>query len=117
MAVSLCVLLWAHPGREDALAAYEDKVLALVAEHGGRVLQRARTDGSGDQPSEIQMFVFESQEALEGYMGDERRLALADERDRAVARTELMHVTLVETAPEKNSPDVSIRCLPVRRSE
>lgn len=34
-------------------------------------------------------------------MGDERRLALADERDRAVARTELMHVTLTEQAPEK----------------
>jgi hypothetical protein len=101
MPISLCVLLWAHPGREDALIAYEDKVLALVAEHRGRVLQRARTDGSGDQPLEIQMFSFESQEAMDGYMGDARRLALTDERDRAVARTELMYVALTEPAPEK----------------
>jgi hypothetical protein len=31
-----CVLLWATPGMEGALSAYEDKVLRLVAEHGGR---------------------------------------------------------------------------------
>ncbi|PTR25823.1 hypothetical protein C8K36_106257 [Rhodococcus sp. OK519] len=101
MTITLCVLLWAHPGREDALIAYEDKVLALVAEHRGRVLQRARTDGSGDQPLEVQMFSFESQEAMDGYLGDERRLALAGERDRAVARTELMRVTPAEQVPEK----------------
>ncbi|MFC9515500.1 hypothetical protein ACFTSD_07220 [Nocardiaceae bacterium NPDC056970] len=101
MAVSLCCLLWARPGQNDALIAYEDKVLALIPEHRGRVLQRVRTDGSRDQPLEIQMFEFESQEALDGYLGDERRLALADERDRVVARTELMHVTPVEKTPEK----------------
>lgn len=33
-------------------------------------------------------------QALDGYLGDPRRLALADERDRVVARTELMNVTL-----------------------
>ena len=101
MAVSLCCLLWAHPGQGAALIAYEDKVLALVPEHHGRVLQRVRTDGPDDQPLEIQLFEFESQEALDGYLGDERRLALADERDRVVARTELMHVTPVGKTPEK----------------
>ena len=30
-----CVLLWARPGMEAALSAYEDKVLRLVAEHDG----------------------------------------------------------------------------------
>jgi uncharacterized protein (DUF1330 family) len=94
MTISLCCLLWARPGQESGLIEYEDKVLTLVTEHGGRVLQRARTDGIGDQPLEIQMFTFESQQALDGYMNDERRLALAGERDRVVARTELMRVTL-----------------------
>ena len=94
MAMSLCCLLWARPGQEEGLIAYEDRVLALVVEHGGRVLQRARTDGSGEQPLEIQLFRFDSQDALDGYLGDPRRLALADERDRVVARTELMNVTL-----------------------
>lgn len=94
MSISLCVLLWANPGEEAGLVAYEDRVLELIEEHGGRVLQRARTDGSGEQPLEIQMFTFESQAAMDGYMNDERRTALADERDRVVARTELMYVTL-----------------------
>ena len=43
-----CVLLWARPGMEAALSAYEDKVLRLVAEHGGRVLERG-TFLSGSQ--------------------------------------------------------------------
>jgi hypothetical protein len=37
-----CVLLWARPGMEAALSAYEDKVLRLIAEHGGRVLVASR---------------------------------------------------------------------------
>ncbi|MFF0816406.1 hypothetical protein ACFYVR_14835 [Rhodococcus sp. NPDC003318] len=94
MSISLCVLLWARPGEEQGLVAYEDRVLELVGEHGGRVLQRARTDGSGGAPLEIQVFTFASQDALDAYMNDERRVALADERDRVVARTELMRVTL-----------------------
>lgn len=94
MEISLCVLLWPKPGMEEALNAYEDKVLGLVEEHGGRLLQRATTDGSQGRPLEIQMLTFESQDALDGYMGDERRLTLAEERDRAVSRTEVMPVSL-----------------------
>lgn len=81
---------------DDALVAYEDRVLALVGEHGGTVLQRARTDGTGEHPLEIQLFEFESQDGLDGYLNDERRLALTAERDRVVARTELMNVTLTQ---------------------
>lgn len=74
---SLCVLLWAQPGMEDALSSYEDKVLSLVDEHEGRVLQRAVSDGSAGRPHEIQMITFASQEALDRYLGDERRLEFA----------------------------------------
>jgi hypothetical protein len=42
---TLCVLLWAHPGAEAALATYEDRVLRLVPDHGGRVVLRARNSG------------------------------------------------------------------------
>jgi len=41
-AVTLCVLLWARPGAEDGLIAYEDEVLGLAPGYGGRILQRAR---------------------------------------------------------------------------
>ena len=94
-AVTLCVLLWARAGREDALVAYEDAVLPLVAAHGGRVLQRARTDGGDGAPLEVHLLRFPDQRALDLYMDDPRRAALAADRDRAIARTEVHRVDLV----------------------
>lgn len=61
---TLCVLLWARPGAEDGLIAYEDQVLDIAAGHGGRVLQRARSSGAGGQPLEIQLLQFPSVQAL-----------------------------------------------------
>jgi uncharacterized protein (DUF1330 family) len=95
MCLTLCVLLWAHPGAEDSLFGYEDRVLDLVSDHGGRVLQRARSTGGDGQPLEIQLLEFPSAEALDDYMTDGRRLALAGERDRAVARTQVVQVELI----------------------
>jgi uncharacterized protein (DUF1330 family) len=80
---------------ENALVTYEDTVLGLIAEHGGKILQRARSDGAHGQPLEIQLFEFPSTETFDAYMTDSRRIALAPERDRAIARTELIHVQLV----------------------
>jgi uncharacterized protein (DUF1330 family) len=90
MSIHLCVLLWSKPGAEEALFAYEDTVLGLMGDHGVRVLQRMRTDGANGAPSEIQVLEFPSQGALDGYMQDERRTALAGERDAAIARTDVL---------------------------
>jgi uncharacterized protein (DUF1330 family) len=98
MSLTLCVLLWTRPGADDALTAYEDRVLSLVPEHGGRVLQRARSSGAGGQPLEIQFLEFPSAEALGYYMADERRTVLADERDRVIARTDVIEVELIKPA-------------------
>lgn len=95
MSLQLCVLLWANTGAERALVAYEDRVLELMGDHGARVLQRARTDGVGGSPLEIQVLEFPSREALDCYMADERRVALAEERDAAIARTDVLEVNLV----------------------
>jgi uncharacterized protein (DUF1330 family) len=99
VSVTLCVLLWARPGTQDGLIAYEDYVLRLVAEHGGRVVQRARGGGTGGQPLEIQLLEFPSTRALETYMADERRQSLAGERDRVIAKTEVIEVRLVKQEP------------------
>jgi len=96
VSVTLCVLLWARPGAKNAVIAYEDQVLDFVPEHGGRVLQRARSDGCGGQPLEIQLFEFPSAEALDGYLTDERRTSLADQRDQAIGRTEIINVELIQ---------------------
>lgn len=95
MSLRLCVLLWANPGAEVALIAYEDRVLELIGDHGAQVLQRARSDGTDGAPLEVQTLEFPSQEALDGYLADERRVALAGDRDAAVARTDLFPVDLV----------------------
>ena len=93
--VELCVLLWAHPGHDAELEAYEDRVLALVPGHGGTVLQRARSTGEPGHPLEMQFYSFPSEAALQAYLADDRRVALAAERDRVIAKTELIRVTFV----------------------
>ena len=96
MTVQLCVLLWARTGAAEALVAYEDKVLALLGEHGGRLVQRARTVGAEGGPDEIQLIEFSSQAGYDGFMADGRRTALAGERDVAIARTDLYPVELAK---------------------
>jgi uncharacterized protein (DUF1330 family) len=93
--VTLCVLLWARDGQADALTDYEDEVLPLVVAHGGTVLQRARTHGARDEPNEIQLIQFPSDAAIDAYIRDPRRAALAEERDLAIERTQLMRVDIV----------------------
>lgn len=82
-------------GQEEGLERYEDSVLAIVPEHGGRVVQRIRSTTDDANPREVQIFQFPSQGALDAYILDPRRTALADERDRVVARTELFPVDVL----------------------
>ncbi len=95
MRLTLCILLWARPGAEDGLIAYEDRVLRIVPEHGGRVLQRARGSGTAGQPLEIQLLEFPSAQALDAFMTDDRRQSLADDRDKVISKTEVIEVHLV----------------------
>ena len=95
MSLTLCVLLWARPGAEDGLIAYEDQVLAMAADHQGRVLQRVRGSGADGQPLEVQLLEFASAQALDEFMADPRRQSLTAERDRVIARTEVIDVQVV----------------------
>ena len=72
--------------------AYEDRVLALIPEHGGTIVSRVRSDGADGHPIEVQVFAFPAQAAVDAYLADDRRLALAAERDRVVSRTEMFPV-------------------------
>jgi uncharacterized protein (DUF1330 family) len=95
MSLTLCVLLWARPGAEDGLIAYEDQVLGMVADHRGRVLQRVRGTGAGGQPLEVQLLEFASAQALDEFMADPRRQSLTAERDRVISKTEVIDVQVV----------------------
>ena len=103
-----CVLLWARPGMEAALSAYEDKVLRLVAEHGGRVLERGTVRPSsqhdGEPPAEVQFLEMPSEASLDAYMNDPRRLAMAAERDAAIARTDLFRIQPAPGAAPRADP-------------
>jgi uncharacterized protein (DUF1330 family) len=94
-----CVLLWARPGMEAALSAYEDKVLRLVGEHGGRVVERGTVlpgaQCDGEPPTEVQLLEMPSEASLNAYVNDPRRLALAGERDAAIARTDMFRIRSV----------------------
>ena len=91
----MCVLLWARPAKEHELRIYEDRVLALLPDHGGRVLQRVRPVGGSDEPTEVQLLQFPDEGALDGFMADDRRTALTEERDEAIERTEVLRVNVV----------------------
>jgi uncharacterized protein (DUF1330 family) len=93
--VTHCVLLWARPGQEAALASYEDRVLTLMADHDGRILQRGTiSDGDAGAPTEVQILEFGSAAAVDAYIADPRRTAMAAERDAAIARTDVHRIRL-----------------------
>jgi uncharacterized protein (DUF1330 family) len=93
--VTLCVTLTAKPGNAGSLVEYEDRVLALLPEHGARLVQRVRALDATSDPLEIQVVEFPSEEALEHYLQDPARVALSDLRERAIASTTLLRVTVV----------------------
>lgn len=91
MPITLCCLLWATPNNRPALHVYEDAVLGLLLDHGARIVHRALGDGSDGTPDEVQFY----QTGLDGYLADPRRIALAEERERVIDRTQLFPVTFV----------------------
>jgi hypothetical protein len=108
-AITHGVLLSAHPGREDLLAAYEDRVLEHVTDHGGVVLQRLRRRWSTHQPCEVQIIEFAWSEAFEDYLIDPRRVALGCERQAAVVRSDLIEVEPVAPTRDQAYGDVRDR--------
>ncbi|MBD8077895.1 hypothetical protein [Cellulosimicrobium arenosum] len=107
MPLTLCVLLWSHPGQSDLLTDYESQVLALVPRHGGRVVSRVR-NVAGEaatsleraaehawEPCEVQVIELPDDDALAAYLADPERTARLDVRDRAIARTEILRVAPV----------------------
>ena len=93
--VLLCCFLWAKRDAEAELTEYETNVLAFIPDVGGLVVQRVTSDGANGQPNEVQILRFPSNDALNSFVSDPRRVALAETRDRVIARTELFPVSLL----------------------
>jgi len=105
--VTLVVQLWAREGASDALTRYEDRVLALLSDHDGELVQRLRGDGERGAPLEFHVIRFANEASLEQYMLDERRVALRGERDVAIARTEVHRVRDVATSRSETLDDAT----------
>jgi hypothetical protein len=73
----------------EEFAAYEGRVLPLLAEHGGRLRQRLR---SIDGHVEVHVVAFDAAEGFAAYLEDPRRAELAPLLARSGAEIEVLEV-------------------------
>ena len=79
----LLVLLYAHPGREAALRAFEDRALAVLKDYGSveRHHSPAVLGAAPDVvPDEVHLLDFDDEGGFEHYRNDPRTQALIPER-------------------------------------
>ena len=95
MPLRLCVLLWEHAGRARDVARFEDDVLTLLPDHGGRLLSRdVVVDRHDGDPLEVQLIELPHEAALSEYLADPVRadLVRTHDRDAIIARTQLLRI-------------------------
>ncbi|BCM91576.1 hypothetical protein IAD21_03451 [Abditibacteriota bacterium] len=88
----LIVRLWLHPEANVAeFEEFERAVAQILQNHGGRIERAFRTEEptNGNEPFEIHLVSFPDDEAFKSYRSDELTLALAPQRERLIARTEI----------------------------
>ena len=73
--ISLAFVGHTTPELADRAAAYEDAVLALLADHGARIVYRGRRRAGQDStlPFEVHLLWFPSRTAFDAYLADDRR--------------------------------------------
>ncbi len=80
----ILVRIWIHRGLETEFEAYESKVSRIMARYGGVIECAIRTskapDDGSDQPFEIHVLRFPSQELYNAYLDDAERRSLSGER-------------------------------------
>jgi hypothetical protein len=78
---TLAFLGYADTDRADRASAFEDEVLALLADHGARVVHRGRRAAHEDAalPLEVHLLWFPHRAALDAYLADPRRQSLLTE--------------------------------------
>ncbi len=78
--LTLAFVGYADPAMSERATAYEDAVLPLIEEHGGRLLYRGRRAAGQDAalPLEVHLSWFPNRRAFDAYMTDDRRRDLLD---------------------------------------
>jgi uncharacterized protein (DUF1330 family) len=89
----LLARLFVHPGREAEFRQFESAAARIMARYGGRIEKVIRPLSSSPQeslPHEIHLISFPGQEAFDAYRADAELAGLAELRQRAILRTELV---------------------------
>lgn len=84
--------LWIHEGAESAFEVFEKKAARTMKKYEGQIERtiRAASGPSPDQPFEVHIIRFPSQEMFEAYRADQELKALLPERNLAISRTEIL---------------------------
>jgi uncharacterized protein (DUF1330 family) len=86
------VHLYGRNGASRELRDYERKALAIFRKHGGEVViayTPERGEDGRDMPDEIQVLRISDRDRFEAFMRDPDRTAMAEERERAIRRTDV----------------------------
>ena len=78
-------------GRGTIIDVVERTAARLMAQHGGRIERAFRRDAThgSEEPFEVHLVAFPNEEAFAAYRDDARTLALKEQRERLIARTEI----------------------------
>ncbi|RIV31323.1 GNAT family N-acetyltransferase [Micromonospora radicis] len=88
-AVRLVALVELGEAAVEAGQRYEDRVLALLPRHGGRLERRLRT---GDEGTEVHLIRFDTRAGYEAFLADPERVALRAELGDAAPHTRVLEV-------------------------
>lgn len=80
----------ADDATSERASAYEDRVLALLDDHGARLLYRGRrVEPDHELPLEVHLIRFPHRRAFDAFMADGRRLALTEEYGEVFTRKQI----------------------------
>jgi len=86
----LTLLIFVKEGKEAAFAAYEEKMIPLLARYNGRLLYSMQPNADdtmkGEVPHEIQILSFDSRTDYQSYMDSPQRRALDYLRKEAIEK-------------------------------
>ena len=92
--IFITALIYIYEGSEEAFQEYESLVLPLLAAFKGQLHHRIRCPREADksiedQPYEIHVLSFESEQDFQNYLGDKRRLSLEPLKKKTIKSTSL----------------------------
>jgi len=96
MAVTYVLIARMPPAGIEAFRRYEDAVLPLLSDHGGRLERRLRGHAGGSDV-EVHVITFAAPDGLARYRDDPRRAAHAHLLEASGAETELLELSDVPT--------------------